>query len=126
MCLTAFAPGTMGPSTAVVRKIFFPQTIGEEWPRPSIGVFHLIFFDAFQVVGRFFSSDVPWPEGPRHCGQFEPAAPDEAIGNVVIKVAENTIARRANSFMFSVSFKRLAAKRRKSVASCVSAGDGTS
>src|ERR1051325_3353767 len=99
MCLTALAPGTMGPSTAVVRKTLLPQTIGDEWPRPSIGVFHLIFFDAFQVVGRFFSSEVPCPDGPRHCGQLEAAAPDEAIKTAVIKVAENTIARRANSFI---------------------------
>src|SRR6185503_16406966 len=99
MCLTAFAPGTIGPSTAVVRKTFLPQTIGEEWPRPSIGVFHLMFFDAFQVVGRFFSSDVPCPEGPRHCGQFEPAAPDETTKSVVMMVAEITIVTRANSFI---------------------------
>src|SRR5689334_3981342 len=73
ICLTALAPGTNAPSIAVVRKILFPQTIGEEWPRPAIGVFHLMFLVAVHSVGRFFSVETPCPPGPRHCGQFEAA-----------------------------------------------------
>src|SRR5690349_23886202 len=74
MCLTAFAPGTSSPSIAVVRKILFPQTIGDECPRPAIGVFHLMFFVGVHSAGRFFSFEMPEPSGPRHCGQF-PAKP---------------------------------------------------
>src|SRR5687767_4879511 len=69
-CLTAFAPGTTGPSMAVVRKMRLPQTIGDEWLRPAIGVFHLMFWFGLQVAGRFFSVETPAPAGPRHCGQL--------------------------------------------------------
>src|SRR5690349_2287874 len=70
MCLTAFAPGTTSPSIAVVRKILLPQTIGDECPRPAIGVFHLMFLVGVHSAGRFFSFEMPEPSGPRHCGQF--------------------------------------------------------
>src|SRR6185503_7102781 len=69
-CFTAFAPGTSAPSTAVVRKIRLPQTMGDECDRPSIGVFHLMFFVGLHSDGRFFSFEMPEPSGPRHCGQF--------------------------------------------------------
>src|SRR6185369_172861 len=69
-CFTAFAPGTSAPSTAVVRKIRLPQTMGDECDRPSIGVFHLMFFVGLHSDGRFFSLEMPEPSGPRHCGQF--------------------------------------------------------
>src|SRR5712691_1614132 len=74
MCLTALAPGTTGPSMAVVRKTLLPQTTGEEWDRPAIGVFHLMFLVAVHSTGRFFSVETPRPPGPRHCGQFGVAA----------------------------------------------------
>jgi hypothetical protein len=57
---------------AVVKKIRFSQTTGEEWPRPGMGVFHAMFFVALHSVGRFFSAEMPWLPGPRHPGQFEP------------------------------------------------------
>src|SRR5215510_10382147 len=69
-CLTADAPGTTGPSTAVVRKSRLPQTIGDECPRPGIAAFHLMFLVGLHSSGRFFSSETPWPRGPRHCGQL--------------------------------------------------------
>jgi hypothetical protein len=72
MCLKGFASATTGPSIEVVRNILLPQTMGEEWPRPGMGVFHWTFFVPLHSVGRFFSSDTPWPDGPLHCGQFEP------------------------------------------------------
>src|SRR6185295_9617878 len=104
MCGTAFAPGTRAPSMAVVRKILFPQTIGDEWPRPAIAVFHLIFIVGLHCVGRSFSSDVPWPDGPRHCGHFAPpAAPADSITNRVEKVATTiAILRREKSFILTV------------------------
>src|SRR5690349_23607100 len=74
MCLTAFAPGTSSPSIAVVRKILFPQTIGDECPRPAIGVFHFMFFVGVHSAGRFFSVEMPEPSGPRHCGQLAAVA----------------------------------------------------
>src|SRR5690349_11223521 len=69
-CLTAPAPEMTGPSTAVVRKSLLPQTIGDECPRPAIAVFHLMFLVELHSRGRFFSSETPWPRGPRHCGQL--------------------------------------------------------
>src|SRR6266511_2513558 len=106
MCLTAFAPGTSGPSIAVVRKILFPQTIGDEWPRPAIGVFHLIFLVALHVLGRSFSSEIPCPEGPLHCGQLVPAkAPAEfSNSNVEIAMITKAMLTRLSSFHF-YSFK---------------------
>src|SRR5689334_24662806 len=70
MCLTAFAPATTSPSIAVVKKILLSQTIGDECPRPAIGVFHLMFFVGVHSAGRFFSFEIPEPSGPRHCGQL--------------------------------------------------------
>src|ERR1700752_54132 len=75
MCLIALAPGTTSPSTAVVRKTLLPQTMGDECPRPSIGIFHLMFFVGLHSCGRFFSSDTPEPSEPLHPGQFVDAAP---------------------------------------------------
>src|SRR5258705_3849947 len=102
MCFTAFAPGTSGPSIAVVRKILLPQTIGDECPRPAIGVFHLILLVALHCVGRFFSSEVPCPEGPRHCGQLAlPVAPAELIKTRLESIAiTNAIPMRTESFIF--------------------------
>src|SRR5215510_5522899 len=74
VCFTAFAPGTTAPSTAVVRNTLLPHTIGDECERPSIGVFHLMFVVGVHTDGRFFSSEIPEPSGPRHCGQFPAAA----------------------------------------------------
>src|SRR4026208_1927401 len=106
MCLTAFAPGTKGPSIAVVRKILFPQTIGDECPRPEIGVFHLIFLVVLHCVGRFFSSEVPCPEGPRHCGQLAlPVAPAELTKTRLESMATTTaMIRRPESFILTLPF----------------------
>src|ERR1041384_5095328 len=70
MCLAALAPGTSAPSIAVVRNTLFPQTIGDECERPSIAVFHLMFFVGLHSDVRFFSLEIPEPSGPLHCGQF--------------------------------------------------------
>jgi hypothetical protein len=92
---------------AVVRNMRLPQTMGDECPRPAIGVFHLMFFPGPQVAGRFFSLEIPCPEGPRHCGQL-PLAPA-----AVFKVATATTAitrlmpTRLMSFILSASFGSL-------------------
>src|SRR5207249_4648867 len=107
ICLTALAPGTIAPSIAVVRKILFPQTMGEEWPRPAIGVFHLMFLVALHSVGRFFSVEIPCPPGPRHCGQFGAAElPAVEFRSMTVERRQMTTAMliRLNSFMLPISF----------------------
>jgi hypothetical protein len=70
MCGTGFAPGTTTSlSTAVVKKIRSPQTIGDEWPRPGIGVFQRTFFSVHSV-GTSAAVEMPWPAGPRQPGQL--------------------------------------------------------
>ena len=72
MCLAALAPGTMGPSREVVRKILFSQTIGEEWPRPAIGVFHAIFLSAPHSIGRSFPRKSPGYQAPSTVASWSP------------------------------------------------------
>src|SRR5690349_3182285 len=91
MCLTAFAPGTTSPSIAVVKKILLPQTIGDECPRPSMGVFHLMFFAGFHSTGRFVSVETPEPSGPRHCGQFAAVAAPEIATNTTTAINAFTL-----------------------------------
>src|SRR5262249_59124356 len=82
LCSTALAPGTTSPSMSVVRKILFPQTIGCEWPRPAIGVFHLMFLSMPHSVGTLVSEETPVPSGPRHCDTLiapGAAAPDNGL-----------------------------------------------
>src|SRR5262245_66452014 len=55
---------------SVVKKILDSQTIGCEWPRPEIGVFHLIFLFAFHADGTPVSEEIPFPSPPRHCDQL--------------------------------------------------------
>src|SRR5262245_59143544 len=60
----------MSPSITAVRKMRSPQTTGEEWPRPAIGVFHLMFLVSLHSVGTPVSVEMPCPPGPRHCDQL--------------------------------------------------------
>src|SRR5262249_30421198 len=46
MCGAALAPATTSPSTAVVRKIVWSHTTGDECPRPGISVFQAMFLDS--------------------------------------------------------------------------------
>src|SRR5436305_4869303 len=68
--------GFGSPLTAVVRKMRSPQTTGQEWPRPGIGVFQRTLVPAFtsQVTGGFCPSATPVAFGPRNDGQFSGAA----------------------------------------------------
>jgi hypothetical protein len=36
-----------------------------------MAVFQSTFFVSLHSVGRFFSLEMPWLSGPRHCAQFE-------------------------------------------------------
>src|SRR5689334_12470396 len=100
VCLTAFAPGTTAPSTAVVRNIRLPHTIGDECERPSIAVFHFMFLVGVHSDGRFFSFEIPEPSGPRHCGQFPGAA---SLGRELRQTATNAIATLSvNAIVFTL------------------------
>src|SRR5258708_2276377 len=69
MCTGAPAPAITAPSIPVVRKMRLPETIGEECPRPGMGDFQSTFLAELHSSGKFFSSEIPLPAGPRHCGQ---------------------------------------------------------
>src|ERR1051325_7253596 len=49
--------------------ILLPTTIGLEDPAPGSSVFQAMLSFADQVVGRFFSVEMPSPPGPRNCSQ---------------------------------------------------------
>src|SRR5690349_10134615 len=99
VCFTALAPGTTAPSTAVVRKMRLPQTIGDECERPSIAVFHLMFLVGVHSDGRFFSFEMPEPSGPRHCGQF----PASGFAAVLTQAHTNTVATQSvNAIVFTL------------------------
>src|ERR1043165_3322408 len=104
VCVTALAPGTTAPSTAVVRNTRLPHTIGEECERPSIAIFHLMFFVGVHSVGRFFSFEMPEPSGPRHCGQFPAAAFSVMKPSPVTANATPTISVNAIRFTVVISF----------------------
>src|SRR5690348_4390736 len=53
----------------MVRKIWSFQTIGVELPEYSSLIFHLTFWVALHLRGRFFSKHCPCPVGPRQAGQ---------------------------------------------------------
>src|SRR5437899_8888145 len=81
--------------------------MGEEWPRPAIGVFDLMFLVALHSVGRFFSVEIPCPPGPRHCGQFGAGElPAVELRSMTVERQQMTTAMliRLNSFMLPISF----------------------
>src|SRR5687767_8564194 len=107
LCVAALAPGTTGPSTAVVTKTRLPQTTGLECPLPGSGVFQRTFFASPHSSGSPFSAETPEPSGPRHCGQFvSPAA--EPCGarsaSAVRKIADRTKKILADGFTVINSF----------------------
>src|SRR5688500_958929 len=95
-------PGMAAPSSAVVKKIFFSQTMGDEWPRPAMGVFQLMFFLPLHSSGNPVSVETPCPSGPRHWGQlesFDLADAEPAKEMVRSKQKENVTEIRRKSFM---------------------------
>src|SRR5688500_6641214 len=99
VCFMAFAPGTTGPSTAVVRKTRLPQTMGDERPLPSTGGFQRTLFDGPHSSGRSFSAATPVRSGPRQPGQFASPAAE-------VEVEESERAAAASSATARDSFKR--------------------
>src|ERR1700745_1095520 len=47
--------------------------MGEEAPNPVRVAFQAIFSFLVHRTGRPFSAEMPWLEGPRHCGQSSAA-----------------------------------------------------
>src|SRR5262245_21168080 len=77
-CFGALAPGTTGPSVAVVTNTRFSQTIGDECPRPSTGLFHTMLFVLLHSSGGVLVAATPLPSAPRHCGQLAVIARGQA------------------------------------------------
>src|ERR1019366_8135833 len=61
-------------SSDCARKIRLPHTTGAACDFSGSAIFHLTFCLSLQVVGRFFSVDLPSPLGPRQPGQLSAAA----------------------------------------------------
>ena len=59
----------MPVGTAVVRKIWSPQMMGVEWPRPGMGVFQARFLVSLHSTGASPRA-MPLFEGPRQRGQW--------------------------------------------------------
>src|SRR5687767_13088940 len=84
---------------AVWIKIWSPQMMGVEVPKPGIFVFHLRLFVSVQAVGGLACGATPLPSGPRHCGQFCSA---EAPKEVAIPVKKTNPANRNFDIMFAL------------------------
>src|SRR5207249_9620281 len=71
---------TLPPLLACVTKTFSPHTIGVELPGSFSGTFHFTFSLALppHLSGTFFSSQCPWPVGPRHAGQSAAPSAEQA------------------------------------------------
>src|SRR5487761_1343207 len=50
-------------------------------------VFHVTFFDSLHSIGKPLASEIPWPSGPRNCGQVSPAV---RIGQAAAKTSATT------------------------------------
>ena len=70
--------GTLGghfvTSLACVMKTRSPQMMGVELPADGSVTFQRTFSVALHLSGRSFSSDTPWPVGPRQPGQLSARA----------------------------------------------------
>ena len=53
--------------SAVVTNTKFPQTTGDEWPRPGSLVFQRMFFVSLHSTGGSAFGAAPVASGPRHC-----------------------------------------------------------
>src|SRR5215475_9817658 len=62
------------PPSATFRKIRSPQMIGVAPVQLGIASFQVMFSSALHLSGRFFSAQMPFIVGPRHCGQLSAEA----------------------------------------------------
>src|SRR5437879_6627709 len=75
-----------------------PATIGVDTPRPPSDAFQATFSVALQRTGRSFSSEIPLPCGPRHCGQSAAATePPIAAARTAPSFNERIIVSAENS-----------------------------
>src|SRR5919112_845845 len=86
-----FAPS----SRAVVRKMWSPHTIGDEWPRPATGTFHLMPLVGDQVSLYLPVLTIPCPDGPRQRVQYFAASPSTSIIETVSAAESAMVAAHA-------------------------------
>src|SRR6185503_6202875 len=56
------------------------RKIGEDQPRPGTSARQTIFEELLQLIGTFRALEIPWPPGPRNCGQSSAVtAPIESL-----------------------------------------------
>src|SRR5258708_7079246 len=91
---------------AVIKKIWFPQTTGLEWPKPGIGTFQRMFsdFSAFQVVAVSNPSAMPQAFVPRKEGQLMDLAVPSGF-EATAEVGRRQIMAERSSFRFMVYSK---------------------
>jgi len=86
-------------SRAVVNQILSDWITGEDQPSPGMAVFHAIFFDSLQKIGRPFSLECPCPSGPRNSGQSS-ASPSLARRQMDSRSSPNIVLPRNRVFHF--------------------------
>ena len=70
----------LSSSTATLRKIQSPQTIGVDPDQAGMASFQAMLRSVSHSTGRFVSALTPSPVGPRHAGQFSaPTTPGTAV-----------------------------------------------
>ena len=95
----------LSSSTATLRKIRSPQTIGVDPDQAGIASFQAMFRSVSHSTGRFVSVLTPSPVGPRQAGQFSARATPDAQ----VAATSNTPATQVTS-----GFVRMLPPRRRS------------
>ena len=72
--------GSFATATAVVTITRSPQTIGLPWPSPGMSSFQRTFLPSAHSSGGSAVGPSPVRSGPRHSGQFGPAAACGPVG----------------------------------------------
>src|SRR5690606_28331953 len=89
---------SLAPSSySVVRKMWSPQTIGEECPRPGTAVFHFTPSVGDHVSRYFPVLTIPWPDGPRQRDQYFAPSPSTSIIAAVSFATARTEGETANA-----------------------------
>src|SRR5262249_22696575 len=87
-------------SKQLVTNTRSPQTTGDEWPIPGMGVFQRTFSSLPHFSGTFVSADVPSPRGPRQPGH---SSADSGIAQKVQRKgssADRTVIGQLRGFVF--------------------------
>src|SRR5215471_17583554 len=94
-CLNA--PGLI----ALVTKIWLPQTIGDDQPRPGTSAFHATLIVVDQVVGSVSIAEIARPAGPRNCGQTVSGGAGAVMRGVTRSSAAAAVRRTDGSYLRS-------------------------